>query len=162
MVAARCRMGYHGIGKKLSVGYNTDREAYPGCEYGCHSEVAALHKLKPNKSTRIIRIDLCVTRVNKVGMRRNSRPCEKCIKHMSKLVVRGYWIVNVYFPNDEGEIIKMKFADLYSTKNKFLSSRFSREKSSMKSRSGSRSDSSDGSKRKRKRKKKKRSRKDSI
>ncbi len=135
-VVAPRSMANLGGGIKLSVGYNTSDESYSGCKYGCHSEMMALTKLKRNKSGRLIPIDVFVTRVNKLGERRNSKPCTKCIKYMNLIVKHGYRVINVYYPDESGTIIKQKFSMLLDSNDKHVSSRFSR------SSSGSGSDSS--------------------
>ena len=118
-------MGYHGIGKKLSVGYNSDREAYRGCCYGKHSEMDAIFKLKRNYKSKSIPIDIYVTRVNKSGELRNSRPCQKCCKYM-KIVAskKGYIVRKVFYPDSNGIVIKVKFKDLYLSRDEYISSHF--------------------------------------
>ena len=121
-------MGYHGIAKKLSVGFNSTRELYSGCEYGAHSEMEVLKRLKPNKSSRLIKIDIYVTRVNKNKERKNSKPCSKCIKHMANVIKKGYIVVDVYFSDINGEITKTKFANLYHSQHQFVSKYFRRRR----------------------------------
>jgi len=118
-------MVYHGTVKKLSIGYNSDREVYPGCGYGRHSEVDAILKLKKNTDSRLIVIDMFVTRVSKTGKRGNSLPCQKCRKHMHRTArKKGYLVRHVYYTNSEGDIVCEKFTDLWNNRDNYISSHF--------------------------------------
>ena len=119
-------MGYHGIAKKLSVGFNSNREMYSGCGYGSHSEMDVLRKLKPMRTSRLTKIDIYVIRVNKRGERKNSKPCSKCVKHMANAIKKGYMVVDIYFSDINGDIVKTKFSHLYHSHDQFVSTYFRR------------------------------------
>ena len=112
--------------KKLAIGINSNREVWHGCCYGLHAEVDAIKHLKPRKGKgRNIKkknINLLVIRVNKNGNLKNSKPCIKCLFHMSN--VKYYKIKYVYYSNNEGQLIEEKLSDLLSSEEKHISSRF--------------------------------------
>lgn len=107
-----------------SIGENSTREAWCGCKYGTHAEVEAMQRLPPPQSNTIKRkyADLLVIRVDFNGNLRNSKPCSKCIEYLSKL--RTYRIKNVYYSNENGDIIMVKFTDLLHSKDMHISRRF--------------------------------------
>jgi hypothetical protein len=105
------------------VGENDYREVYPGCCYYEHAEVSAIKKLPPNCcKKRKIKIDILVIRVTKTGALCNSKPCFKCLEHMSKL--RYYVVKNVYYSTSDGQIVMESFSKLYNEENKHISIRF--------------------------------------
>lgn len=116
-------MGYRDVGKKVSTGENSPREAWNGCKYGTHAEMDALNHLPPqeikaNKKT----INLIVIRMDLKGNLKNSKPCFKCIEHLSK--IRCYKLKNVYYSDEQGNIVMIKFKDLFYSDNKHVSKRF--------------------------------------
>jgi hypothetical protein len=111
--------------RKLSVGINSPRLAYPGSCYLEHSEVSAIKKLSKQKNNKKIPVDFFINRTNRGREIKSSRPCEKCVKHMSRLDKKGYKVCDVYFPDLDGTIIKVKFQDLLIAEDKFVSLRFS-------------------------------------
>jgi cytidine deaminase len=118
----------------MFVGINSTREVYKGCGYGEHAEMAAIRKLlnstKMSKghcrkgSNRKVKIDFWINRTGKNGSMKFSKPCGQCIKHMNNLEKKGYKIVNIYYPDKEGGVIKVKFTDLLNSEDKHLSHRF--------------------------------------
>ena len=66
---------------------------------------------QPRKS-QLITVSLVVLRINKRGELRNSRPCLNCLKQLQHLHSYGYKLCNVYYSNENGEIVKKKFLDL--------------------------------------------------
>lgn len=125
--AAFCPMAYPSIVKKVAMGYNSDREAYSGCGYGTHSEMDAFLKLRKNNSNKLISIDVYVIRVNKIGELRSSRPCNKCCKFMKFIAERrGYKIKTVVYPNEQGNLVKTTFDELYNSSHEYISSYFIR------------------------------------
>lgn len=135
--------------KKLADGFNSDRKAFSGCEYGCHSEMDAIRRLKKIRvKNKLVPVDFYVTRVNRSGMRRSSKPCSKCIKHMHVTMnKKGYVVKNVFYPivSDDltihAPVICIKFTDLENDNDKFVSTGFIRNDKRM-SKSKSSGDSS--------------------
>lgn len=130
-VVPSCRIGGRGIMKKLVMGYNSDREAFPGCEYGSHSEMDAIRRLPTLRQNKLMPIDVYVNRINKLGIRRPSKPCQKCCKHMRIVTQKkGYIVKNVYYPNDckdmtiDAPIVCVKFTDLWINRDLYISSSF--------------------------------------
>ncbi len=115
---------------KLSQGANAFRENFNGCCYDCHAEIAAMKKLPPykknkkNKKRRVKRktVNLLVIRTTRNGELRNSRPCTKCIKQLSKL--RYYKIKNVYYSNAKGDIVMERWSYMSQCKYVYYSKRF--------------------------------------
>lgn len=54
-------------------------------------------------------LDLCVVRISKDGILKNSKPCKTCIKFIEKSKIK---IKNIYYSNSKGEIIKSNLNDL--------------------------------------------------
>lgn len=114
-------VGYHGTVYKVASGANSDREAWKGCKYGRHAEVEAKLRLPPSdKKTK--HINLIVIRTDKIGNLKNSRPCAKCIEHLSNM--KGYKLKYVYYSDEAGDIIERKFTELLLEENKHISKRF--------------------------------------
>ncbi len=124
---ASCLMVVLIIGKKLALGYNSDREAYAGCGYRMHSEMDAINKLKVNRGSRLIIIDVYITRVNKSGEMRNSKPCNKCCKHMNVVALKkGYRVKKVFYPDETCNVIEKKFEQVLKDSANYFSSHFIR------------------------------------
>jgi hypothetical protein len=118
-------MVYGNIVKKVALGFNSDREAYAGCCYITHSEMDAMNKLKKNKNSKPIPIDIYVIRVNKNGELRNSKPCFQCCKYMNVVSTKkGYYVKHVIYSNEHGETITIKFHELFSSKDGYISTYF--------------------------------------
>lgn len=83
----------------------------------------AIKHLPPlnSKGNRKI-INLVVIRVNLQGKLKNSKPCFKCIEHMAR--ISSYKLKNVYYSDDEGNILMTKFKNLLDDENKHVSKRF--------------------------------------
>lgn len=112
---------------ELARGYNSFRELYNGCSYGRHAETDAMTKLETNPFGKLRRgvlkpIDLVVIQVNRHGSLANSKPCAKCISHLSKL--KYHKIKHVYYSTSDG-IIRVKFTTLLNETDKYLTRRFS-------------------------------------
>jgi hypothetical protein len=130
LIAARSCIGirrvvfYGGdIEKQIVSGQNSMREAWNGCGYGLHAEMEAISHLPPqNKNARRKYIDLIVIRVDLLGNLKSSKPCAKCIEYLGK--IRNYKIGNVYYSNEYGHIISIKFSRLSCSKEKHFSKRF--------------------------------------
>lgn len=111
---------------ELSRGYNSFREYFRGCCYGRHAETDAICKLEKNpygkySIGRKIDVDLIVISVSKTGVLSNSKPCAKCIHHLSQM--RYHKVKNVYYSTPNG-IVCVKFTQLYKEINKYISHRF--------------------------------------
>ena len=106
----------------VAIGANSSREAWCGCCYGRHAESDAILSLPPNKTKRVITVDIISIRVTKANELRMSQPCSMCVKYMCK--IRGYVIRNVYYSDSEGKIIKVKLRDIIVNNQHSFSSRF--------------------------------------
>jgi hypothetical protein len=94
-----------------------------------HAEDHAVQRLPPQPSNRkrLHKLDILVVRVSKTGMMGNSKPCHHCLMLLAQqLPPRGYYISNVYFSNEQGDIQCMKLSNLlYHDEHHF--SRFHKE-----------------------------------
>ncbi len=116
-------VGYRGTVYKVASGTNSEREMWKGCNYGRHAEVEAMLRLPPpTKKMRLKWINLIVIRVDKSGALKNSRPCIKCIEHLSNM--KSYKLKYVFYSDDTGSIVKQKFSQLVQDENKHISRRF--------------------------------------
>ena len=74
---------------------------------GIHAEEDAIRKLSPLKNKRLTNINILVIRISGKNKLQSSKPCVNCIECMKQMPVRlGYSIKNVYYSNDNGEIVK--------------------------------------------------------
>lgn len=89
-----------------------------GNEPGIHAEHDAINKLKPlYRKKRLESINLLVIRFSKNNKLQNSKPCVNCIQNMKNLPEKkGYKIKNIYYSNDNGDIIKSSLQILESEK----------------------------------------------
>jgi hypothetical protein len=95
-----------------------------------HAECDALNKLQ-FKNERFHKISLLVIRINnriiieddkiKSLNLGNSKPCIKCIQSMYNVQAKGYKIINVYYSDADGNIIKRKFGNLLHDPNYHVS-----------------------------------------
>lgn len=99
---------------------NGFRPYWKGCKYNEHAEMSCIKHLKITKKTAV---DLVILRLNKNGDIKMSKPCNKCIEHLSN-VHPSIIIKNVYYSTDDG-FIKVKFNSLLKDK-KYISTRFKR------------------------------------
>lgn len=81
---------------------------------GIHAEHDAINKLKPLKrNKRLESINILVIRFSKNNKLQNSKPCANCIKIMKTLPQKkGYIIKNIYYSNNNGEIVKSNLNNL--------------------------------------------------
>lgn len=79
-----------------------------GNEPGIHAEHDAINKLKPlSRNKHLKNINMLVIRFSKNYKIQNSKPCANCIKTMKTLPEKkGYRIKNIYYSNQNGEIVK--------------------------------------------------------
>lgn len=86
----------------LSFGFNATGTP------GIHAEHDAINKLKPLKKTKHLQnVNMLVVRISKNNKLQSSKPCANCIEHIKKLPEKkGYRIKNIYYSNEQGEIVK--------------------------------------------------------
>ena len=94
----------------LSFGFNKIGDS-DGNEAGIHAEHDAINKLKPlEKKKNLKPVNLLVIRFSKKNKLQNSKPCANCIQTMKKLPEKkGYKIKDIYYSNDNEDIIKSNF-----------------------------------------------------
>lgn len=85
-----------------------------GMEPGIHAEHNAINNLKPTmKTKKLTTVNILVVRFSKNNKLHNSKPCTKCIQTMINLPkTKGYRIKNVYYSDDNGNIIKTNLRTL--------------------------------------------------
>jgi hypothetical protein len=113
-----CRAFYKGKGalqkaRILSFGVNQMGDIN-GNTPGIHAEEDALSKLMPLKyKKRLEPINLLVIRLSPKNKLQSSKPCSNCIKLMSLIPKKkGYKIENIYYSDENGEIIKTNLQSL--------------------------------------------------
>lgn len=81
---------------------------------GVHAECDAINKLKPlQRNRKLQHINILVIRLSKHNKIQNSKPCANCIKNMKFLPQKkGYKIKNIYYSNDNGDIVKSSLRTL--------------------------------------------------
>lgn len=84
--------------------------------YPRHAEHDAIEKLiKRNRKRRkyLINVDIIVIRFNKNNKLTSSKPCVHCIHRMLTMPEKyGYKINNIYYSDENGNIIKTKINEL--------------------------------------------------
>lgn len=111
----------------MTVGFNSTKETWNGCQYGIHAEIDAMQKLNrlyKNKRNvkRIKRVDLLVIRLGRLGDYRSSKPCEKCLETLYKM--ESYKVRYIYYSTENGTIVREKFKDLYDKRHEYKTRRF--------------------------------------
>ena len=108
------------------MGENSTRQARNGCCYNMHAEMDIIRKLPPLKfKAKKTNINLIVIRVDKFGLLKNSTPCSMCIKYMERTnVLTSYKINNIYYSDQNGNIIIRKLNELMDAPNKYITTRF--------------------------------------
>jgi cytidine deaminase len=106
----------NGIFKKdriLSYGVNQIGNT-KGQNPGIHAECDAILKLRPLKNKKKLQsINLLVIRLSSKNKIQSSKPCNNCIETMKILPQKkGYKIENIYYSNEEGNIIKTNLKKL--------------------------------------------------
>lgn len=94
----------------ISIGFNTSREFYSGCNYSKHAEIDALYKLPPHRRKKKKNITLLVLRITNTGKLANSKPCSNCVRRIRNHY--KYRITEVYYSNSDGDIIKTTLNEL--------------------------------------------------
>ena len=111
------------------------RNAWKGSRYKIHAEMDAVDKLnftreiKKRKKRDILIVDLFVIRANKDGKLKNSKPCQQCLNYIDqrrKLI--GFKINNIYYSDENSNIVCCKFNDLLDEDDKFISRYFKTRK----------------------------------
>jgi hypothetical protein len=97
----------------LSFGFNKIGDL-KGNQAGIHAEHDAINKLKPlERKKKLETINLLVIRFSKYNKLQNSKPCANCIHIIKKLPEKkGYRIKNVYYSNNNGDIVKSNLFNL--------------------------------------------------
>jgi cytidine deaminase len=97
----------------LSFGVNQMGDTN-GEKPGIHAEEDAISKLIPLKrKKRLESINILVIRVSPKNKLQPSKPCSNCLRIMNILPEKkGYKIQNVYYSNEEGNIIKKSLKTL--------------------------------------------------
>jgi hypothetical protein len=97
----------------LSYGVNKMGDS-EGLQPGIHAEHDAIRKLLPLKrKKRLENINILVIRVSGKNKLQSSKPCVNCIIMMKTLPIKlGYKIQNVYYSNENGDIIKSSLKNL--------------------------------------------------
>lgn len=122
--------GKNGTLKKtniLSFGFNRIGDI-DGHEAGIHAEHDAINKLKPlDRKKHLQNINILVVRITKNNTLHNSKPCANCLEIMKILPEKkGYRIRNIYYSDDNGNIVKSNLKKLENEELHF--SRFYRRR----------------------------------
>ncbi len=98
-----------------------------GNQPGIHAEHDAINRLKPlRRKKHLQNINILVVRFSKNNKLQNSKPCANCIENMKVLPEKkGYRIRNIYYSNENGEIVKSSLKNL--EKEELHYSRFFRQ-----------------------------------
>lgn len=99
----------------LSYGVNKMGDS-EGLQPGIHAEYDAIRKLLPlRRKRKLMNINIIVIRLSVKNKLQSSKPCINCINTMKTLPPKlGYKIVDIYYSNDNGEIIKSSIKNLDS------------------------------------------------
>ncbi len=127
-----CHAFYKGNGalKKariLSYGVNKMGDS-EGLQPGIHAEYDAIRKLLPlRRKKKLMNINILVIRISGKNKLQSSKPCAICIDTMKKFPPKlGYNIQNVFYSNDNGDIVKTTLTQLDKEEKHY--SRFYRQK----------------------------------
>lgn len=109
----------------LSYGFNKMGDL-SGNEAGIHAEYDAISNLKPLQIKKKLKsINMIIIRMSKYNKLQSSKPCTMCIKNMKNLPVKkGYIIKNIYYSDENGNIIKSNLRSLENSEQHY--SRFYR------------------------------------
>lgn len=100
----------------LSFGINKYSDS-EGKKPSIHAEYDAISKLVPlKKKKKLQTIDILVIRVSRINNIQMSKPCFNCIQIMKTMPEKkGYKINNIYYSNNDGDIIKTNLNYLDNT-----------------------------------------------
>jgi hypothetical protein len=120
-----CRVFYYGKNylKKVNVlnfGVNKIGDI-KGKNPGIHAEYDTINKLIPLKNKKKLKsINLLVIRLSIKNKIQSSKPCNNCIEMMKTLPIKkGYKIKNIYYSDENGDIIKTSLEKLDSEEKHF-------------------------------------------
>ena len=101
--------------KILSYGVNKMGDS-EGLQPGIHAEYDTIRKLLPlRRKRKLMNINIIVFRLSVKNKLQSSKPCINCINTMKTLPPKlGYKIEDIYYSNDNGEIIKSSIKNLES------------------------------------------------
>lgn len=87
-----------------------------GNQPGVHAEHDAINRLKPlHRKKHLENVNMLVIRLSKNNKMQNSKPCANCIETMRNLPEKkGYRIRNIYYSDDNGDIVKSSIKNLES------------------------------------------------
>lgn len=77
-------------------------------------------RLRMERKSRLTKVSLVVIRINKRGELKYSRPCINCLKRLQYLRNYGYNLSNVYYSNEDGEMVNEKFSDLINSEDQYV------------------------------------------
>lgn len=100
----------------LSFGINKYSDS-EGKKPSIHAEYDAISKLMPIKRKKKLEaIDILVIRVSRINNIQMSKPCFNCIQIMKTIPEKkGYKINNIYYSNNNGDIVKTNIKCLDNT-----------------------------------------------
>lgn len=105
-----------------TIGMNSLRKIHEGTLETRHAEIDAMLKLPHRrKISKLTSISLVVIRMNKLNELKNSKPCYNCLMKLQKLYSFGYNLRNIYYSDENGQIVKKKYIDLLNEENKHIS-----------------------------------------
>jgi hypothetical protein len=89
-----------------------------------HNVLLKLKTLNKNKNKKET-INLLVVRFSKTNKIQSSKPCSKCIKMMNIIPYKkGYKIKNIYYSNNDGNILRTTLSELTNDENKHVTKFF--------------------------------------
>ena len=88
-----------------------------------HAEIDAINHLPPQSNKKkLINIDILVIRTSNCGKIGMSKPCLHCILSMQTLPQKkGYLIKNIFYSNENGNIIKTNLNEMIDNKDFHIS-----------------------------------------
>ena len=89
-----------------------------------HNVLLKLKTLNKNKNKKET-INLLVVRFSKTNKIQSSKPCSNCIKMMNIIPYnKGYKIKNIYYSDNDGNILRTTLSDLTNEENKHITKFF--------------------------------------
>jgi len=87
-----------------------------------HAEIDAINKLPKNKTNKVIKINILVIRATKNNELKMSMPCVHCLYNIVNLPnTKGYIVKNIYYSNNDGQIIKTNTKKMIESQDFHLS-----------------------------------------
>ena len=111
----------YGYGAKISTKKNSKHTKLTNADKATHAEEMALDKIYLKKTKKIINVSIIVIRITPSSTATNyklanSRPCLMCMHKIKNTTSSGYRVTNVYFSDNNGQILKYKLRDLVKEK----------------------------------------------